>query len=81
MLMFLLISFADDACCSHNLTSSIALPAQGWLSPTQTRGEDRNLFLKERAAGAEEKVTVQMEEEQRGGIKIQITMTGTACLL
>lgn len=45
--MFLLI-FCDDACCSHNLTSSVAMPAQGWISPTQTRGE---ICFKERGAG------------------------------
>lgn len=43
--MLLLISCDDDdARCLHNLTSSSAMPAQGWISPTQTEKVDRNLF-------------------------------------
>lgn len=88
MLTVPLTSCDCDACCLHR---PLHRPAQGWISATQAGwgGEGRGgaeICFEERTAGEQSKWKRRMEEVGegwgvRGEVNIQITVTGTACLL
>lgn len=58
--------------------SAIAQVCPGMDLTHTDRGERTQICFKEHAAGVGGEVT---EEDGGGGVNIQITMTGTACLL